>query len=123
MSTSVLFLLLTSLFTAVVESEGDLSQEWSSCSTRCRPGYQYRFRSDDLRSIEFRSCFEQDSTCLARQYTKHNEQLLVIQESRREYLSHSLIQVIILLSVAIVLTLCIPLLASIYLFRDSSFEN
>lgn len=116
-------ILLTLLFTTMIKSEGDLSQEWSSCSKRCRPGYQYRFRSDDPRSIEFRSCFEQDSNCLARQHAKHSEQLLFIQESRREYLSHTLIQVIILLSVAIILTLCIPLLASIYLFRDRSFEN
>ena len=120
----VLLLLLVVSSLMIMESyHHSVSQKWSSCSKQCRPGYQYRFHSDDPRSIEYRSCFEQDSTCLVREYAKNNEQFLFIQESRREYLSHTLIQVIILLSVAIILTLCIPLLASIYLFRDTSIEN
>ena len=120
----MLFLLIIVLSRMIIETiTSDVRSKWSSCSKRCQIGYQYRFHFENRRSIEFRSCFEQNSTCLANHKVKYTEQLSFIQEYRREYLSHKLTEIIMLLIVAVVVTLCIPFLASIYLFHDVSIEN
>ena len=96
--------------------------EWSPCSSKCRPGYTYRIRSDD-QSIELRSCFEQDRACIDNERAKINEQQKIIQEARRQYLSKTLIQVIVLLSLATALTLSISCISFIYLFKGSNSNH
>ena len=118
---SVYFLTFSFVLTIYCDSDG--WNDWSPCSKQCQPGYRYRYRLDNHQFIEFHSCIEQDSICIDHHHAKHNKQLLLIQESRREHLSHTLIQLIILLSVAIVVTLFVTLISSIYLFRTISIEN
>ena len=95
---------------------------WSPCSTKCRPGYSYRIRLND-QLIELRSCSEQDLACIETERAKIDEQQKIIEEARRQYLSKTLIQVIVLLSLATALTLAISCISFIYLFKGTFLSN
>lgn len=109
---TIIYLLILS-----INSNENYAFKWSSCSERCQPGYKYYIRAND-QLIELHSCFEQDFACKKDNYEKIKQQKKIIQESRRQYLSKTLIQIIILLSVAIGLTIVILSICFKYLFRE-----
>ncbi|CAF1236507.1 unnamed protein product [Adineta steineri] len=110
-------ILISSLFIFSIKCHIDERTEWSPCSNKCHPGYSYNIRSFD-KSIELRSCLEQDLVCINDERKKINEQQKIMQEIRQQYLSKTLIQIIFLLNVAIGLTITI---VSIYYFpRNTS---
>ncbi len=78
----------------------------------------YHIRSDD-QSVELRRCFEQDLACNNKEREKINEQQKIIQESRRQYWSKTLIQILVLLNVAIGLTIIVSSILFISLFRNT----
>ena len=100
-----------------IQCQTDRMSEWSSCSGQCHPGYKYRVRRDD-QSIEVRSCVDQTVECTHRQRETINGQRKTIQLKRRQDLSYTLIQVTLLLSVAILLTVLVTCIASMYLRRN-----